>query len=229
MQSQSKSIKSLTLEADVNEKDLFQIEKHSKLKLKVLMLADGRCYVRYEQLDLPHRLVETIILRDDKWDELDHKSKSLTRTPLTDNFTREDLVNLGGFCFPVLPLFGVHEADIKKQFSMSLVQSDKDYTWIKFVPTSEKARRDIVVAQIGVINYQNAISPANFPLYVVWREPGSREIAWRVTKVSINDNDSVRESDFGIEIREYERNGWRIQRSDGIAKMKAFWKYFNKE
>jgi len=102
--------------------------------------------------------------------------------------------------FAIHPLLASNSDYFEKEYKTSIVQDDKHYTWVKFEP-KEKSGRSTTVAQIGVIKYQNSVSPANFPLQIMWLDPGGCETTWNFTKVSINDESTVQDSDFTIELR----------------------------
>jgi len=225
----NKGITSLALNVAAEEKDRYEGDKQYALKIKVMFLPNGKWYARYDQLDQENRPIETMIIKDDKCDTFVHQSKTGTRSQMTGNFVKADVEELSGFCFPILPLLADNKEYLDKHFSATIVQADKDYTWIRFVPKTAIKQRDIRVAQIGVINYENRLSSYHYPLHIAWIEAGGKQIAWRITRVIRNDSDAVRESDFNIELREYERNGWNIQRSEGFARWKAFIGLFTKE
>jgi len=219
MLTHTKTIRSLAFVATVIEKDpCFQKETHYTLRIKVLILPDGKCNVKLETFDESHKQLETLLWHEDKWDVLVHKFKTLTRFALAENFTKIDLENLRGHCFPIIPLLSTDITNIERDFKLAIVQTDKDYTWIRFVPVSPIAQRDVLVAQIGVINYKNAVSPANYPLSIIWREPDGKEATWRLTKVAIN-TDEVQDLDFTLELPEYERNGWKVERRNSYGKL----------
>lgn len=228
MLANNKAIRSLTLNVTAKEKYSFGDRQYT-LKIKVLFLSDGKWYTRYDRLDTENRPIETLIIKDDKCDILNHQLKSVTRSQMNGNFVKKDVEELSGICFPITPLLSGNKEYLNKHFKSSIVQSDKDYTWIKFVPKTSIKQRDVSVAQIGVINYKTSVSPANFPLYIEWIEPGGTQFTWQITQALSNDVGLVRESDFTIELREYERNGWSIQRNDGFVVWKAFIGLFTKE
>lgn len=111
----------------------------------------------------------------------------------------------GPFAF----LFGMKASDSNKRFNMAVVQQDKDYTWIKIVPLTGQDQRDFTVAQLGVVNYANAISPKYFPLRIMWREPGGNDVSWDFKEVTRNDLNKVTMSDFTVEAEK--KAGWQLR------------------
>ena len=66
----------------------------------------------------------------------------------------------------------------------------------------------MIVAQVGVINYPNAISPKHFPLQIQWREPGGKDITWNFTKVQINNPKGVTKTDFQLNMAQLRKENW---------------------
>jgi len=219
MLTRSKTINTISLEVVVEKHPTF---KQHTLRMKARFLPDGRCYARMDHYDSDMRQIGSEVVKDDKWDSIYFKDKTLTRHQLTGNFIRADLNEMSDSWFPILPLLATNSDYYEKAFKASIVQDDKDYIWVRFQPRKQSIR-SALVAQIGLIKYPNAVSPANFPLCLEWIDY-SGATKWRITKVSINEESTVQDSDFSVEVREYERNGWKTQRSDGMG----FWRWFKK-
>lgn len=117
----------------------------------------------------------------------------------------------GPFAF----LFGMKAAEANRRFTMSIVQQDKDYTWVRITPLTPQDQRDFSVAQLGVINYANAVSPKDFPLRIMWKEPGNKEISWLFRSVVRNDLTKVNMTDFSVENEK--RQGWQLREAPALG------------
>lgn len=224
MLARSKTINTISLEVVVEKHPTF---KQHTLRMKAKFLPDGRCYARFEHYDSAMGHVETEVVKDDKWDSIYSKGKTVIRRQLTGNFIRADLNELSDTWFPILPLLATTSDYYEKQFKASIAQDDKDYTWVRFQPRKQSSNTP-TVAQIALIKYPNTVSPANFPLCIEWIEQ-SDATRWRITKVSINEESTVQDSDFIVEVRDYERSGWKTSRNDVLASWRSFKKLFVKD
>src|SRR5207237_6166873 len=99
--------------------------------------------------------------------------------------------------------------DAKKRFGLTIAQTDQHWTWLKVMPLTPQDQREFTIAQLGVVNYANAISPKEFPLRIMWREPNNNTQTWEFTEVVRNDKTKVSPLDFTIE--EDKKAGWKVQ------------------
>jgi TIGR03009 family protein len=111
----------------------------------------------------------------------------------------------GPFAF----LFGMKANEANKRFDMSVVQYDKNYTWVKVNPLTPQDQRDFKIAQLGVVNYANALSPKYFPLRIMWKEPSNNDISWEFKEVIRNDMAKVTMNDFSVELEK--KAGWQLR------------------
>ncbi len=118
----------------------------------------------------------------------------------------------GPFAF----LFGMKALDARKRFTMSIAQQDQHYTWIKIIPLTDQDRKDFVVAQLGVIQYANAVSPKDFPLQIMWREPGGKDLSWNFKSVVRNDPNKVGMADFMVD-----KKGWEVREAPPLGAASA--------
>jgi hypothetical protein len=101
-------------------------------------------------------------------------------------------------------------ARLQQEYRVSLVREEKDWRWIRANPTTAEARKDFLVAQVGVLKQAYPGVPKFFPTVVQWKEPSGTVHTWSATSVKLNDQSGVKDSDF--DIKPFEESGWTIKR-----------------
>ena len=176
--------------------------------IKFFIHKDGRCWSRIDCSNDQGKATESLMAVDSTFYCLNHASKSITQVKLSGNVTKNDMFDFAQFLFPALPFFVLDRNDVHKRFAMTLVQQDEHYTWIRFVPQLQSTLRNYNVAQVGLINYANTLSPKGFPMKIMWRDVSGKEITWDFKQVQINQDDCVAESDFKVDLEQLKKNGW---------------------
>ncbi|MFT3880487.1 MAG: hypothetical protein QM703_12595 [Gemmatales bacterium] len=129
----------------------------------------------------------------------------------TINFRKLENQNMKPDDGPFAFLFGMKATETWKRFKLSIVQQDKDYTWILCEPLTPQDQKDFSKALLGVVNISNSVSPKDFPLRISWLEPGKKEIIWNFKAVVRNDLTKVAMSDFTVENEK--KQGWKLRES----------------
>lgn len=205
----AKGLKALLVAFLIEEKDpTFGGVSKSYGEAKVLQMANGQYGLKLEVFDLNaagqpdmSKLKRKYVCSGTWLYEYDVSSKTISYKQLQNNGVRPDD---GPFAF----LFGMKANDAKKRFAMSMVKKDDHYTWLRIEPLTEQDQKDFVVAQLGLVNYENAISPKHFPLRIMWREKSNKELSWEFKAVIRNDLNRVTVADFNIE--NDKKAGWKL-------------------
>ncbi|MFT3880264.1 MAG: hypothetical protein QM703_11455 [Gemmatales bacterium] len=212
------NLESYAFDINIEEYDhIFGERKHSQAQFKTLMQQDGSCWIRIDELEKPDRPTSSTLIVGNKCYLLSYRDKSIVGLDLSRRMMKTDLANKEYAVVPLLPLFRTSEVDLHQRFEISLIQKDKDYTWIRFLPLNNDDQRYMTVAQIGVINYHNTKSPKHFPLCIMWREPGGKEITWNFTKVQINNSLAVTSKDFQLNMAQLRKEKWKDRQSTNFA------------
>jgi len=209
----AKTLQSLFVQFTIEEADpVFKTKTKLFGEAKVLKMPTGQYGLRLEIFNLdrngqPDRnnIKEKYVCSGLWFYTFDFSSKTITYRKLENQNMKPDD---GPFAF----LFGMKAVDARKRFSMSIVQQDKHYTWIKIIPLTDQDRRDFAVAQLGVIQYANAISPKDFPLQIMWREPGGKDLSWNFKSVVRNDLNRVSIADFTVD-----KQGWQVREAPALG------------
>jgi TIGR03009 family protein len=205
----AKSLKALFVAFLIEEKDpTFGGVTKSYGEAKVLQLANGQYGLKLEVFDLNaagqpdmSKLRRKYVCSGTWLYEYDVSSKTISVKQLQSNAARPDD---GPFAF----LFGMKANDAKRRFAMSIVKKDDHYTWLRIEPLTEQDQKDFKVAQLGLVNYDNAISPKHFPIRIMWRENGNKDLSWEFKAVVRNDLNRVSVADFNVE--NDKKAGWKI-------------------
>lgn len=212
----AKGMQSLFVEFSITEKDpVFQKEAKYFGEAKVLKMPSGQYGFKLETFMLdrngkPDRasIKEKIVCSGTWLYTFDVASKTIVFRRLENQTAKPDD---GPFAF----LFGMQATHAKRRFTMSVVQQDQHYTWIKIIPLTPQDQRDFAVAQLGVVRYANAISPKDFPLRIMWREPGNKELSWEFKSVVRNDLTRVNMTDFSVEPEK--KAGWQLREAPAMG------------
>ena len=211
-------LESYAFDIRVEENDrVFGVKKDRQIQIKMLMEQDGSCWIRFDELEKPDRPISSILIVGSKCYQLSYSDKSIVCFDLSRRMMKTELANKCWAIIPLLPFFHTSDVDLYQRFEISLVQKDQHYSWIKFIPLNKEDKRDMSVAQVGVINYHNAISPKHFPLQIMWREPGSKDITWNFTKVQINNPLAVTKNDFQLNMVQLRKENWKDRQGSNFA------------
>lgn len=207
----AKSMQSLYVQFSIEENDPVWKKKSSFYgEAKVLKMPTGQYGFKLETFELdprtgrpdPTKIREKFVCSGMWFYTFDVATKTIVFRRLENQNARPDD---GPFAF----LFGMKAVDARKRFAMSIVQQDKDYTWIRLQPLTPQDQKDFQVAQLGVIKYANTVSPKDFPLKVMWREPGGKDLSWSFVAVVRNDLTKVSMADFSVEAEK--KAGWQLR------------------
>lgn len=212
----AKTLQSLFVQFTIEETDpTFKTKNKFFGEAKVLKMPTGQYGLRLETFNLdrngqPDRnsIKDKIVCSGLWFYQFDIGARAINYRKLENQNTKPDD---GPFAF----LFGMKALDARKRFSMSIVQQDQHYTWIKINPLTDQDKRDFVVAQLGVIQYANAISPKDFPLQIMWREPGGKDLSWNFKSVVRNDLSRVSMADFTVENEK--KQGWQLREAPALG------------
>lgn len=212
----AKGLQSLYVQFAIEETDpVFKKKTNCYGEAKVLKMPTGQYGLKLEIFNLdrngqPDRnsVKEKYVCSGLWFYTFDFGTKTITFRKLENQNMRPDD---GPFAF----LFGMKALDARKRFSMSIVQQDQHYTWIKIIPLTAQDQRDFAVAQLGVIKYANAVSPKDFPLRIMWREPGGKDLSWDFKAVVRNDLTKVGMADFAVENEK--KAGWQLREAPGLG------------
>lgn len=213
-EAEAKSLQSLYVQFLIETTDnSFGKDKAKKLmsygEAKVLKMPTGQYGLKLETYGLDSsgrpnlaRLERKYVCSGMWFYNFDIPSKTIIfQRMLNQNMRPDD----GPFAF----LFGMKATEANNRFAMSIVQQNKDYTWIRVNPLTAQDQRDFKVAQLGVVNFANTISPKFFPLRIMWQEPGGNEISWEFKSVVRNDANKVTMADFSVEAEK--KAGWQLR------------------
>ncbi|MFO0814807.1 MAG: hypothetical protein U0796_16430 [Gemmatales bacterium] len=211
-ESDAKTLKALLVAFTIEEKDpTFGKVNKSYGEAKVLQLANGQYGLKLEVFELNaqgqpdmSKLKRKYVCSGTWLYNFEIPSKTIFVSQLQNQNVRPDD---GPFAF----LFGMKAGEAKKRFAMSIAQRDQHYTWLRIQPLTDQDRRDFAVAQLGLVNYANAISPKHFPLRIMWREPGNTEQSWEFKTVVRNDLNRVTVADFNVE--DAKKAGWQVKQA----------------
>jgi hypothetical protein len=210
-------LKSYSFEIQTEEVDhVYEKKTNGCLKIQMLVKQDGSCSMRLDSLDNSGKLKESMLIVGTQMHYLNYHEKIINSLSLSKKMMKSELADFTGWFFPTVPFFLSDVIDLRKRFQVTLVQKDDHYTWLKFIPTRDVDRKDYVVAQVGAINYLNSMSQKHFPLYIMWREPGGKDISWKFKKILINDPVAVTEADFRIDIAQLQSNSWKSIQGNGL-------------
>jgi len=212
----AKTLKSLFVQFVIEETDpTFKSKTKLFGEAKVLKMPTGQYGLRLEIFNLdrngqpdPNSIKEKYVCSGVWFYTLDYSSKIITaRSLATQNMKPDD----GPFAF----LFGMKAIDARKRFEMFIIQQDQHYTWIRIKPLTPQDQRDFAEAQLGVINYANAITPKDFPIRIMWREPGNKLLSWEFKSVVRNDLTRVSMADFTVENEK--KQGWQLREAPALG------------
>lgn len=211
---QYNEFESYSFDVGITEKDpVFKREIKRAAKIQMLKRPNGNIWVKLNELDKDGKHTNTLILRDRQFIFMDHQSKHLAVLKADTLLDKQGVAEISECIYSSVPFFQTDESALRKKYMLSVVQKDKDYTWIRFTPTTSRSMRNMKIGLIAVINYKNTVSPKHFPLRVSWLEPGNKEITWNFTRVDINHPFIVLESDFYIDYSQLKKKGWRTSAS----------------
>lgn len=206
----AKSLQSLFISFSITEENpVFKSKTLSYGEAKVLKMPTGQYGLKLEIYELdrngkpdPSKLKRKYVCSGTWLYNFDISSKTIFINKLQNQNMRPDD---GPFAF----LFGMKAVEARKRFAISFVQQDEHYTWLKVIPLTAQDQRDFRVAQLGIVRYANAISPKDFPLKIMWREPSETTQTWDFKSVVRNDVTKVNLTDFNVENEK--RQGWQIK------------------
>lgn len=209
-ESDAKSLQSLYITFAITEENpIFKSTTMSYGEAKVLRMANGQYGLKLEIYDLdragkpdPTKLKRKFVCSGTWLYNFDIPTKIIYINKLQNQNMRPDD---GPFAF----LFGMKAVEARKRFDISFVQQDDHYVWLKVTPLTAQDQREFKVAQLGIVKYANAISPKDFPLKIMWREPGESMQTWDFKSVVRNDLNKVSMMDFTVENEK--RQGWQIK------------------
>lgn len=212
--------KNCVFEVNIEETDSFRKDERikSSAKIKMNMQKDGSCSARLDCYDEQGKQTESIIVFDSTIYTVVYTSKSILQTKLKGNVTKKDMADFAQVFFPMLPFFVLDRNEVHKQFKTEIVQQDQDYTWIRFVPQHQSIMRNYSIAQLGIINYANALSPQDFPLRMMWKDPGIKEFSWTFKAIQLNQDALVTASDFQIDVEQMKKKGWTFSANDALLR-----------
>jgi hypothetical protein len=214
---------SLHLEFDAVEKDYtFDVTKHAKVVVR-LMNQNGGCWVRLESFDPTGKPTTNVTIIGQSLLQYDFHRKSVSCSKLSQKFSVQEVSEMAGFVglFPAVAFLSTRQ-DIEDHFRVSLAHLDEHYTWLRFSPKPKYAKY-VVIGQIGVVNYANALSPGNYPLVLMWREPGNKEQKWSLTKAVINDPAEITPAQFQVDPALWKQGWtWKLSKDHGIFSLLAW-------
>ncbi len=173
--------------------------------------------------DGPWRTVEKHVLGPDRQLVLDHHSKTAYARTLQQG-SDLDAKELSNFAFPLVAFSGLKEDELLERFQVNIVQQDKDWTWVRFIPLDKRDQWQLHIGQIGVVNYRNQRSPAFFPLAIQWRDPGNATHRWSVRELHIDEPGWVTAKDFQLDEDYLARAGWTVHVTTPVGAM-VRWRY----
>jgi hypothetical protein len=221
-------LESYAFDIRVEEYDpVFAQRKRSQLQIKMLMQQDSSCWIRIDEMEKPDHPTWSMFIVGNKCYLLSHREKSIVCFDLSRRMMKTELAEKCWAIIPLLPFFHTGDVDLYQRFEISLVQKDQHYSWIRFVPLKTGDQRDMTVAQVGVVNYRNAISPKHFPLQIMWREPSGKDISWNFTKVQINNPLAVTKNDFEVNMVQLRKEKWKDQQGSNFASQLIMRAFFN--
>lgn len=224
---QYNEFESYSFDVSITEKDpAFKREIKAAAKVLMLKRPNGNIWVKLNELDKDGKPTSTVILRDRQIIFMNHQSKHLAVLKADTLLNKQGVADISESIFSSVPFFQTDEVDLRKKYTLSIVQKDEDYTWIKYTPVTGRSSWFTSVGLIAVINYKNIVSPKHFPLRIAWLEPGRKEITWNFTRVDINYPFTVVESDFYPDYSQLKEKGWRSSASSMKSSIEFLKKLF---
>lgn len=208
----AKNLQSLYVQFLIEEKEPAFPKSHPSYgEAKVLKMPNGQYGLKLETFELDRngnpdrtKIKEKYVCSGMWFYQFDVGTKTI-------NFRKLENQNMKPDDGPFAFLFGMKATETWKRFKLSIVQQDKDYTWILCEPLTPQDQKDFRKALLGVINYANTVTPKDFPLRISWQEPGNKEITWNFKAVVRNDLTKVAMSDFTVENEK--KAGWKLRES----------------
>jgi hypothetical protein len=197
-------------EIEITSKGASEKNQPWLMKVDVKFLDEGQCWFKMIVENKKHEIESTYIIRGKDSFNFDAKTKTVYQTIDKRVFTREGLLNYSNHFFAVLPLIATSK-ELQRLSRISVVQSDDHYHWLRFEPATTDTY-SWTVAQVGVIKYQNTVSPKDFPVRIMWREPGGGLQTWTICKLIVNDIALVNDELFQEDIK-LQRLCWKVQKT----------------
>lgn len=214
----AKNLQSLFVEFRIEEKgDPFSPEKvtASHGEAKVLKMPNGQFSLKLEIFNLDRNgkadrnsVKEKYIYSGSWLYTFDYSNRIITSRKIND---QKMIPDDGPFAF----LIGMKSADARKRFTMSIVQDDPQNTWVRIVPLTAQDQRYFTIVQIGIAKAATPNAPKNFPLRIMWREPGGKELSWLFTTVVRNNLAQVTVPDFTIDNEK--KQGWQVREAPPLG------------
>jgi len=212
----AKNLQSLYVQFAIEETDpIFKSKTKTMGEAKVLKMPTGQYSLKLEIFNLDRQgqidrnsVKEKYVYAGSWFYTFDYSNRIITFRKIDDPRMKPD----DG---PLAFLMGMKADDARKRFTMSVIQDDPQTIWIRLKPLTAQDQRYFSLLQVGIAKAARPNSPKDFPLRIMWREPGGKELSWEFTSVVRNNLAQVTVADFTIENEK--RQGWQVREAQAMG------------